>query len=188
MVKMMKTRHQLHISLVVLITALLGILQGCVTPQVADNKIAAQQDPLTHDITSTLTYKNPYMGNASNLANLFSSLPLSNTDRSFQLYPDTLTAEVNYKETVMNIGEEKVNRALIYNATAVFALIDNLDAIRFDFAGESYKATRSDVEKWYGVDVSTLVDKGSWEKLVQSKLHDPEYVLRCIKNIMQNTN
>lgn len=93
------------------------------------------------------------MGNASNLANLFSSLPLSNTDRSYQLYPDTLTAEVNYKETVMNIGEEKVNKAFIYNATAAVALIDNLDAIHFDFAGESYKVIRSDVEEWYGVEL-----------------------------------
>ncbi|MEX1028487.1 MAG: hypothetical protein WDZ91_00400 [Paenibacillaceae bacterium] len=57
-------------------------------------------------MTDTLTYKNKYMGNASNLA---------------------------------IIGEERVKRAIIDNATAAFALIDNLEAIRFYFAGESYE-------------------------------------------------
>jgi hypothetical protein len=125
------------------------------------------------------------MGNASNFANLFSSLPLSNADRTFQLYPDTWTAEVNYKDTVMHIGEERVNRAIIYNATAAFALIDNLETIRFYFTGENYEVIRTDVEKWYGAKASSLLEKGTWEKSVQSKLRDPEYVLQGVKNLTQ---
>jgi hypothetical protein len=184
----MKTRNIFIICLIVVGIALFGIVYGILIPQNNQNEqryIIKQQDPLTHNIESVLKYKNKYMGNASNVGNLFHALPLNNIAMSCQLFPDTFTVEVKYNESVSNIGEAKVNKSLIYNATAAFSLIDNLNSINFIFNGVSYIVLSSDVEKWYGVKVYTLTEKGTWEKLVQSNLDDNEYVLNCTKVILQ---
>jgi len=187
----MKTNNKILIFLVVFGVILFGIFKGIVMPQMAQSKqldTIEQQDPVKHNFESVLKYKNQYMGNASNLSNLFRSLPLSNIGVSFQLFPDTLTVDVNYKEAVDSIGEDKVNKALIYNATAAFALIDNLEAINFKFTGVSYKVLRSDVEKWFSVKLSTLAEKDTWKKTVQSKLDENEYVLNCTKAVLHKNS
>lgn len=185
----MKARNKFILGLIVVGIALFGIVQGIIIPRIAQNEqqyAAAQQDPLTHDFENTLKYKNQYMGNAGNVTNLFRSLPLNNVDRSFQLYPDTYTVEINYKESIGDIGEDQVGRALIYNATAAFALIDNLEAIHFHFInGASAKVLRSDVERWYGVKAAALAEQGNWRNRVQSKLDDEEYVRQCKETILQ---
>lgn len=184
----LKNRNRLIIGLIVAGITLLGVIQVIVIPLMEQSKqqyIADQQDPLTHDFTAVLKFKNPYMGNASNLANLFQSLPLNDIEKSFELFPENLTAEVNYKETVWGIGEGQVDRALIYNATAAFALIDNLEALNLNFAGSSYQVLRSDVEAWYGAELSVLAEKDVWAGEVQGRLADGKYVISCKKAIVK---
>lgn len=184
----MKTRNFVIITLLVIGIILFGVVQGIVIPQNERSQqkyILDQKDPLTHDFKSIIKYKNKYMGNASNLINLFHSLPLNDVGMSFQLYPDTFTAEVDYKETVWGIGKDKVDRALIYNATAAFILIDNLKAIDFNFTGASFKVSRESVEKWYDTDLSSLFAEAAWKNKVQSRMQDGDYVLKCTKAIIQ---
>lgn len=180
----MRTRNRIIICLIVVGLALFGVVHGIIMPQIEHTKkqyMEDQQNPLSHDIENALQFKSKYMGDNSNIINLFNSLPLNNVGMSFRLIPDKLTAEINYKSYVKDIGEDQVNKALIYNATASFALIDNLEAINFNFIGTSYKVSRNDVANWYGVKLSTLLKKDVWEKTVQNKLKDSEYVLDFIK-------
>ncbi|WP_438348044.1 DUF4825 domain-containing protein [Paenibacillus sp. FA6] len=183
----MKTRNIVIICLLLVGVISFGIVQGIVIPQRAENAkeyAEDQQDPLTHDVTSILKYRNKYMGNASNNMNLIGSLPLSNIDKSFQQFPDIFTLEINFKEDFSNMNKKYLETSLIYNATAAFSLIDNLEAIHFNFDGVSYKVTRSAVAQWYGVDdLSTLTDEASWRELVQSKLTDDHYVSDCMNTI-----
>jgi hypothetical protein len=180
----MKTRNKIIVLLAIMGIVLFGIVQCVIIPK---NKqyIAQQQNPTTHDVNSILKYKNKYMGNFSNMANLFHTLPLNNIPMSFELFPDKLTAQVNYKDTIENINENKVNKALIYNSTVAFALIDNLEAINYNFTGIKYKVLRSDVKKWYGKDISDLLKKDIWKSKVQDKLNDNEYVNNCAKAILK---
>ncbi|OBR66620.1 hypothetical protein A7K91_07130 [Paenibacillus oryzae] len=183
----MKARNKIIVVLLIFGVALFGVIQGVVLPQMEQKKKqyeAEQQNPLTHDINNVLSFKNNYMGNSSNFINLFYSLPLNHVDMSFQLYPDELAVDVNYKETVGSLGENEVAQALIYNATAAFALIENLEVINFNFTGMSYHVSRTDVETWYGVKLPSLLDQDVWKKSVQSKLYDSEYVLNCAKLIL----
>ncbi|MBU3143528.1 DUF4825 domain-containing protein [Clostridium sp. CF012] len=105
---------------------------------------------------------------------------------SFELFPDKLTADVNYKNTIENINENKVNKALIYNSTAAFALIDNLEVINYNFTNLTYKVSRSDVEKWYGQKLSGLLKSEEWKNKVQDKLLDYEYVNGFIKAVLKS--
>lgn len=177
----MKTRNWVIICLMIVGVVVFGIVQGSVIPHITQEKqqyISEQKDPLTHDIGGILKYKSRYMGNASNIANLFYSLPLSNLEMSFQLRPEILKLEVNYKGDIpfRTISEDKVKQSFIYNATAAFSLIDNLEAIQFKIDGTSYNVVRSHVEQWYGVKLATLTEADTWASLVQSKLNDSKYL------------
>ncbi|MGE8203303.1 DUF4825 domain-containing protein [Heyndrickxia sp. NPDC080065] len=183
----MKTRNRIIIGLVVIGIILYGVVNYWIVPQQnvrADKYLEEQKEPTTHDIKSILKFKNKYMGNAGNLINLFNHLPLSNVGTTFQLYSDDLALEVNYKETVWNIGEVKVNQSLIYNSTAAFALIDNLQAIIYNFPGTSYKVKRTDVEKLYS-NFGEILKEDHWNKEVQNKLNDSEFVTSAEKVLVK---
>ena len=181
----MKNRNRIIICLLVFGAALFIVVQFFIIPHnnlKEKNYLLAQQSPATHDLNTILEYKNKYMGNSSNDINLFNHLPLSNVGMNFRLYPDDLKLEVNYKDTVWNIGEEKVKSSLIYNSTAAFALIDNLQVIVYNFSGASYQVKRSDIEKIYP-NLSNILTKGNWQTLVQSKMNDKKFVENTFQKI-----
>ncbi len=164
------------------------VVQGVIIPQKEQRQtqyLAAQDEPTTHDLNRILPYQHPYMGNASNLANLFSRLPLD-VERTYELYPDTLTAEINYKAGVSSVGEEKVNKALIYNSVAAFALIGNLRELHYHFNDPSghvtgYQVTRSGIEAIFGEDLTALLTAEKWKTEVQDKLKSKTFVDQCIE-------
>jgi len=183
---MMKSRNKLIIGLIIA-AVLLAAVQGVIIPRIVQNNkqdISNQQNPLTHDFARISKYKSSYMGDASNLTGLFYQLPLSDVDMSFKLVPETFTAEVNYKASTSDISDDMLDMALIYNATAAFALIDNLEAVRFNFDGSSFKILRSDVEEWYGVDLQALAEETAWKDKVQGRLNDEGYIQSCLKEIV----
>ncbi|WNQ13313.1 DUF4825 domain-containing protein [Paenibacillus aurantius] len=147
--------------------------------QEEQKKAAYQADPLTHDIESILPYRSRYMGDASNLINLFQALPLQQASPTFELKPDTFTAEVSYRVSAGSLVKEQTARALLYNATAAFALIDNLKVLEFQLENSpAYRIERAELEHWYGKDWQGLLDAGHWKDHVQAKLADPSYVSR----------
>lgn len=122
-----------------------------------------QQSVDTHNFKKVLAYENDYMGNNSNITNLFNNLPLSNHRDLVELDPDTLTFVVNYNTS----GEEKV---AIYNATVAFILIKNLEVIDMRFTDQSYVITRENVEEWFGDDFSSLNDPAVFKENVQQPI------------------
>ena len=105
-------RNKIIICLMVVGIIAFGVVNLIIIPN--NNKAQAeaqqqyvinQQDPNTHKLSSIIKCKNKYMGNASNLINLFYSLPMSNEGILFRLFPEKLTVEVNYKDAVWNIQE-----------------------------------------------------------------------------------
>ncbi|OPJ64651.1 hypothetical protein CLORY_05200 [Clostridium oryzae] len=164
--------------LIIFGVTLFSIVQFVILPHNNREKqkyIEAQQEPTTHDLKKIVKYKNKYMGNMSNLSNLFLNLPLAKTPRTYRLHSDKLTLEVNYKKTIDAIGDKKVKEALIYNSTAAFALIDNLEHIKYNFPGDSFAINRKDIEEFYGNFYNILKDT-IWKDKVQKKLYDKNYV------------
>lgn len=174
----MKVRNKIIICLFIIAILLSAIVQCVIIPKNNQkNKIymTQQQNPTTHDLDSVLKYKNKYIGNASNVVNLFNTLPLNNIKMSFELLGDN-SIYIKYKNTIENINESQLNRDLLYNSTIAFALIDNLQAINYKVNDLNYKVLRSDVEKWYDVDLVKLLEKEQWRVKVQDKLKDTEYI------------
>ena len=176
----MKAKNRLIICLAIIGMGLCFVVYGVIIPrehQKENEYIENQKNPLTHDLDSILEYKSKYMGNSNNLINLFCNLPLKDIPRTFELFPDKLAAEVNYEEIIENIDKDKLEKALIYNSIATFALIDNLDAINYKFTDSSYKFLRSDIEKWAGEDLSSLLTKDKWKIKVQDRIQNGQYVI-----------
>lgn len=134
-----------------------------------------QTDALTHDISAIEEFQNSYVGDASNTTNLFYSLPLCNISMKFQIDSDACALTVNYLDTVWNIGEEKVQRDLIYNSAAAMAAIDNLSEITYEFSGNSYSFDREQMEDIFGAPLSNLLDQERWKSEVQDQLSSKEF-------------
>lgn len=135
-----------------------------------------QTDALTHDISVVEDHRTPYIGNASNTCGLFEVLPLSNLSKKFEINSDNCTLTIDYLDTVWNIGEEKVQRDLIYNSAAAMAAIDNLSGITYNFSGDSYSFTRKQMEDVFGTPLSDLLKQEKWSEEVQNKLNDMGFV------------
>lgn len=137
---------------------------------------ANQNDSLTHDIESVLDYKSAYIGDNSNDANLFYHLPLNRVPMKFLINSNDCSLTVNYLDTVWNIGEDKVHRDLIYNSAAAMALIDNLKKITYEFSGVTFVFTREEIQSSFGNDLQSLLNKEAWNKNIQNKLKDSDFV------------
>ena len=135
-----------------------------------------QTDALTHDITSIEKFKNPYVGNVSNIGNLFGALPLNNVSMKFEIDSQSCTLTVNYLDTVWNIGEEKVQRDIVYNSVAAMASIDNLAGITYTFSGESYFFDRKQIDEIFGSPLAGILEQDRWNKEVQEKLKSDDFI------------
>lgn len=132
-----------------------------------------QQDPETHEFEKVTQYESPYMGNASNVINLLNELPLNQYRGTIELDPDTLSLLVNYNINSTEI-ERQAKQAVIYNSTATFALIENLQQINMNFKDKTYSVSRDRVEKWFGTTLVDLKDPEMFKNKVQSQLtEDP---------------
>ena len=116
-------------------------------------------------------FKNSYVGDASAVVNIvnqlrnadyFASLELNTKEEPYGiiLNYDWLDSDENYKKTV------------IHNATFLFALVQNVDWITFNFDHEEYKLTRENLQDWYDKNLSDLENKSEAEKLIGKYLED----------------
>lgn len=175
----MNKKNKVIICLLAIAVILFCIIQFGIIPANREKQaeyVRNQTDALTHDITSIDDYKSPYVGNANNVSNLFYSLPLNNVSMKFEVNSETCALTVNYLDTVWNIGEEKVQRDLVYNSVAAMAAIDNLSGITYNFSGESYFFSREQIEEIFGSPLSELLEQGKWSKEVQDKLSYTDFI------------
>ncbi|MGE6258470.1 DUF4825 domain-containing protein [Heyndrickxia sporothermodurans] len=174
----MKTRNRIIVGLLMIGIAIFLVVNLLIIPQNHAKELQYaedQKEAITHDLDSILKYQNPYLGNASNSINLFNHLPLSEYGTSFQIYSEQLAIEVKYDQSIDEIGEKKTHRSLIYNSTAAFALIGNLQEIRYRFYDTSYTVKRNKIENLYK-NFEDILNKAIWESEVQKKLRDDQYV------------
>lgn len=134
-----------------------------------------QTDALTHDISALEDYRSAYVGDASNIGGLFENLPLNNIAKNYEINSDACALTVNYLDTVWNIGEEKVQRDLIYNSVAAMAAVDNLTGINYNFSGDSYSFERKEIEDVWGSPLSELLSPEKWNDEVQKQLSSKEF-------------
>lgn len=118
-------------------------------------------------------YKNAYVGDNSAVINIVNRSMQSDNFRGLELK----TKEMPYGIILNYDGSESENndrRTVIYNATYLFALIQNAEWITFNFDHQQYKITKDALIEWYGEDFSTLQSEEELKTLIQ-KRWDDEY-------------
>ena len=164
-------KRRLMLILVVLIGVSLFIwLQFFEVPnkvKIGEEKM--QQDPLTHDFEKVTSFDKPYMGDASNLGGLFSALPLNNYRGPMEMDTEKFSLTVDYNLDT-DISTETVKQTVVYNTTAAFTLIGNLQEITLLIDDESYIVTRENVEKWFGTTLVDFKDPKIFKEKVQAHL------------------
>lgn len=128
-----------------------------------------QQDPETHVYEKVTQYASPYMGDASNLGNLLNELPLNEYKGIIELDSESLSLLVHYNIHSTEI-ERQAKQGVIYNSTAVFALVDNLQLMNMQFKDRTYTVSRDRVEKWFGTTLVDFKDPEIFQEKVQSQL------------------
>ena len=88
--------------------------------------------------------------------------------------------ELKTKETPYGIilnydgseSEKSHKKTVVYNATYLFALIQNVEWITFNFDHQEYKITKDALIEWYGEDFSKLQSKKELKTLIQNNWDD----------------
>ncbi|MBM6386269.1 MAG: DUF4825 domain-containing protein [Paenibacillus sp.] len=165
------------------------IVEGVVNPKLEAEQAeyeSDQQHPMTHDFAALQKFHSPYMGDFSNLSHLNQALPLHDQLNGYQLYPETFTAQVNYSLDTSEMDTEDLEQILVYNATANFVLIDNLEQVVYQFEDTSHALSREAAQQWAGTELKVLQDPVQWDSVVRSKLEKPAKVQEAFSQIVDN--
>lgn len=184
----MKNRNRIIIALALVAVALLAAVELVYLPQqrqAQENYRMAQQEPVTHDLAAILPYQSKYMGDAPNNINLFHALPLNQYLNGFEQNPALFELTVNYSKSTGEVGTQKLEKAVIYNSTAAFALIGNLQVLKYHFNDQTYTVTRSGVQGAVAENPAGLLTKSVWKTNLQDKLQDDGYVQKTFQKIAQ---
>ena len=132
-------------------------------------------------IRQIVRYQSNYIGDNSNTGNLFNALPLSEYGYVFEIDSENCGVTIDYHTTDWYGNEDLyTEKGLIYNSVSAFALIRNLEYIRYNFSGSSYMITREKVEQnypeYWQVVTGQEIDKEAFDQYVESKMNEDEVV------------
>ncbi len=140
-------------------------------------------------IKNIIKYQNKYIGNNSNTGNLIRNLPLSEYGCVFEIDSKNLGVIINYNTTDWYNNEDLyIQKSLIYNSVSIFALIENVEYIQYNFTGTSYKTTRKLVEECYP-NYSKIIENGkinedSFNKYIENKVNDNEFAENIYQKVI----
>ena len=141
-------------------------------------------------IDNIIKFKNQYIGNNSNDSHLIDSLPLSEYGYVFEIDSENLRLTIDYHITDWYINENQyLEKCLLYNSVSIFALIDNVQDITFNFSGNSYKVNRKQVENVYPNYkdiISNEINKDNFNKYLENKMTDDEFIKNIFDKIFIN--
>lgn len=120
-------------------------------------------------------FKSAYVGDNSNVVNLLSTLPFGNLHREVSLKTSSRPYGISakYDLSVSSLSIEAIEATFRKNSTVIFALIDNVDEISFDYGSvyekRNYKCTREQIKKSYDKDLREYAkDVKEFETLINS--------------------
>ena len=141
-------------------------------------------------IDTIIKFKNKYVGNNSNDSHLIDSLPLAEYGYVFEIDSKNLGLTIDYHITDWYINASHyLEKALVYNSVSIFALIDNVEYITFNFSGNTYTVNRKQVSELYPnfEDITEDgVNKNNFNKYLESKMNDNNFVEDIFKKIFVN--
>ena len=120
-------------------------------------------------------FKDSYVGDNSAIGNIVNQLQGAEYFKGIELKtkekPYGIILNYDWSES-----EQNYKKTAIYNATFLFALVQNVDWIIFDFGNQEYKITKEILQNWYGEDFSGLQSEDELKTFIQKHLDDEDKV------------
>ena len=138
-------------------------------------------------IENIIKYKNKYVGNNSNDSHLIDNLPLAEYGYVFEIDSINLGLTIDYHITDWYVNENHyLEKSLLYNSVSIFALIDNVEQITFNFSGNTYTVSRKQINELYP-NFKDIVDKDlnqdNFNKYLENKMNDNNFIEDTFKEI-----
>lgn len=140
------------------------------------------------DIVHIIQYQSRYVGDSSSTGLLIGALPLSEYGFVFEIDSEGCGVTIDYHFTDWYSNESLyTEKALIYNSVSAFALIENLEYIRFNFSGSSYFINREAIEQNYpnyeDIFIDDSIDIENFDQYVEQKMSDQSFVSSVFKRL-----
>ncbi len=138
-------------------------------------------------IENIFKYKNKYVGNNSNDSHLIDNLPLAEYGYVFEIDSKNLRLTIDYHITDWYVNENHyLEKSLLYNSVSIFALIDNVEQITFNFSGNTYTVSRSQINELYPHFkdiVAKDINQDNFNKYLENKMNDNNFIEDTFKKI-----
>ena len=141
-------------------------------------------------IENIIQYKNQYVGNNSNDSHLIDNLPLAEYGYVFEIDSVNLGLTIDYHITDWYVNENHyLEKSLLYNSVSIFALIDNVEQITFNFSSNTYTVSRKQIKELYP-NFKDIVDNGinqnNFNKYLENKMNNTAFAENLFKKIFAN--
>ncbi|WP_087973505.1 DUF4825 domain-containing protein [Oceanobacillus rekensis] len=123
-------------------------------------------------------YEGTLIGDNSAITNIIEQLKhsVNFNEVSIQTNTEPYGMTLTYNEFDASMIEKEYKETAIYNATFLFALIDNVEWITFVFANGEYKITKEELQNWYGKELSEFTNEEDMKSLIQEQLEEENKV------------
>lgn len=123
-------------------------------------------------------FQGSYVGDNSAIGNLAYKLPNGENLDGFELKTKEKPYGIvlNYKNIEVADLEKEYQEIAIYNASFIFALVQNADWITFNFDDHEYTITKQNLQNWYDKRLSEYKNEQELRRLIQDYLEDENKV------------
>lgn len=138
-----------------------------------DKAITDQSEQAPHK--DAFKYKGAYVGDNSAVGNILTRLPVSSYSKDFEL---STTAEP-YGVTVNYDGSEPHSeraKIIVYTSTYLISLLSNADWVTFNFPEQTVKLSKTQLQDWYGKELSQLNNEAELNAVIEEQLKDKNKV------------
>ena len=145
--------------------------------------LSACNSATTNSDDGLFQYKESLIGNNSAVINIIGQLWHAEKfeEVALQTKSEPYGMTITYKDLDAAMADKEYKETVVYNASYLFALIDNAEWIVFDFDDRQYEITKSALEDWYNQELSDFTDEEELEALIQEKLNDENEMKKFFK-------
>ena len=141
-------------------------------------------------IDKIINYRDLYVGDNTNDGNLIAHLPLSEYGYTFEIDSKNFGLTINYKTDTSKIDELYLKKSILYNAVSTFALIQNVQYMKFNFGETNFSVERQKIEEVYPsyeeiVNKDKVINKDNFNKYVEDMMKDDEFVKNIFSKIFE---
>ncbi|WP_338473203.1 DUF4825 domain-containing protein [Niallia sp. XMNu-256] len=114
-------------------------------------------------------YKDSFVGDNSAVGNIANQLVGAEQLNGFELKTNEEPYGITLNYDLIE-SEQKFKETVIFNATFLFTLVQNVDWITFNSDIREYTITRENLQEWYGKELTEFQNEDELRELIQEFL------------------